>query len=235
MTASSAAAVVVAIDGPSGAGKSTVARRLARRLGVPFLDTGAMYRAVGLRVLQEGMDPGDRAAVEALAARTDVTLRARDDGSFEVLLEGAPVEALIRTPAVDAASSTVATHPAVRRRLVELQRAAARQFGGVLEGRDIGSRVFPDTPHKFFLDARPEVRAQRRHDQLAAAGRLVPIEQIRDEIRSRDQRDSTRADSPLTRDASYTYLDASDLDADAIVDRLATLIAQRAADPGEKI
>ncbi|HEV3077827.1 MAG TPA: (d)CMP kinase [Thermoanaerobaculia bacterium] len=225
--AAAAAPIVVAIDGPSGVGKSTVARRLARRLGVPFLDTGAMYRAIALRVLASGADPADRDAVAAIAARTDVALRGRPDGSFEVLLDGAQVEPWIRTPEVGEATSTIAAYPEVRRRLVELQRDAARRCGGVLEGRDIGTRVFPETPHKFFLDARPDVRVRRRHDELTAAGREVTMEQVRDEITRRDRRDTTRADSPLTRDPSYTYVDASDLGIDEVVDRMAAAIAQR--------
>ena len=228
----SAAPIVVAIDGPSGVGKSTAARRLAQRLGVPFLDTGAMYRAIALRVLGSGVDPADREAVEALAAKTDVALRARPDGSFEVLLDGSPVEPLIRTPEVGEATSTIAAHPEVRRRLVERQRDTASRHGGVLEGRDIGTRVFPETPHKFFLDARSEVRFRRRHDELAAAGREVSMEQVRDEITRRDRRDSTRADSPLTRDPSYTYIDASSLSIDEVVDFMARAIAERTSSGG---
>jgi len=224
-----AAPIVVAIDGPSGVGKSTAARRLARRLGVPFLDTGAMYRAIALRVLESGTDPADRDAVEAIAAETGVSLRARPDGSFEVLLDGGPVEARIRTPEVGEATSTIAAYPGVRRRMVELQRDAASRCGGVVEGRDIGTRVFPETPHKFFLDARSEVRFQRRHDELAAAGREVTIDQVREEITSRDRRDSTRADSPLSRDPSYTYIDTSDLGIDEVVERMAQAVAQRSA------
>jgi CMP/dCMP kinase len=221
-----AAPIVVAIDGPSGVGKSTAARCLARRLGVPFLDTGAMYRAIALRVLASGADPADRDAVEAIAAKTDVALRARPDGSFEVLLDGSPVEPLIRTPEVGEATSMIAAYPEVRRRLVELQRDTAARRGGVLEGRDIGTRVFPETPYKFFLDARSEVRVRRRHDELAA-GREVTVEQVRDEITRRDRRDTSRADSPLTRDPSYTYIDASDLGVDEVVERMAQAIAER--------
>jgi cytidylate kinase len=219
--------MVVAIDGPSGVGKSTAARRLARRLGVPFLDTGAMYRAIALRVLESGVDPADREAVEALAAKTDVALRARPDGSFEVLLDGSPVEPRIRTQEVGEATSTIAAYPEVRRRLVELQRDTARRYGGVVEGRDIGTRVFPEAAHKFFLDARSEVRFRRRHDELAAAGREVSMEQVREEITRRDRQDSTRADSPLTRYPSYTYVDASDLSIDEVVDLMARAIAER--------
>jgi CMP/dCMP kinase len=224
------APIVVAIDGPSGVGKSTAARKLARRLGVPFLDTGAMYRAIALRVLERGADPADRQAVEAVAGQADVSLRAASDGSFEVLLDGAPVEAQIRTPEVSEATSAIAAHPAVRRRLVELQRATASCCGGVLDGRDIGTRVFPETPYKFFLDARPEVRVQRRFAELTAAGRSVTLGQVRDEITTRDQRDTTRADSPLTRDPSYIYLDTSDLTLDQVVDRMAATL-RRSATP----
>lgn len=220
-----AAPVVIAIDGPSGVGKSTVARCLAGRLGVPYLDTGAMYRAVALRVLERGVDPADRAAVEALAAEADIRLRQREDGSFEVLLDGAAVEPAIRAPRVGEAASTVAAHPGVRRRLVELQRATASRFGGVVEGRDIGTRVFPDAPYKFFLDARPEVRVERRRAELQATGRQVTTEEVAAELACRDRRDTSRADSPLQRDASYVLVDASDLGIGEVVDRLAHTVA----------
>jgi cytidylate kinase len=218
--------IVVAIDGPSGVGKSTVARRLARRLDLPFLDTGAMYRAIALKVLDSGVDPVDRLAVERLSEATTVGLSRLPDGSFEVLLDGTPVESRIRTPEVGAASSIVSAHPGVRRRLVALQRDAAQHFGGVLEGRDIGTRVFPETPYKFFLDARAEVRFKRRHDELRAAGREVSLAQVVDEINERDHRDSTRADSPLTRDPGYTFVDASELSVDEVVERMARAIGE---------
>ncbi|HEX2642201.1 MAG TPA: (d)CMP kinase [Thermoanaerobaculia bacterium] len=216
--------LIVAIDGPSGVGKSTAARRLARLLGVPFLDTGAMYRAIGLKVLENGVDPNDREAVEAVAATCQVSLGRLDDGSFEVLLDGEPVESRIRTPEVGEATSAISAHPEVRRRMVALQREAARHFGGVLEGRDIGTRVFPETPFKFYLDAQPDVRFRRRHDELVAAGRDVTLEQVMEEIRGRDRRDSSRADSPLVRDASHQLIDASDLSVDEVVERMAAAI-----------
>lgn len=216
--------LIVAIDGPSGVGKSTAARRLARRLGVPFLDTGAMYRAIGLKVLESGADPGNRAAVEAVAAEAEVSLHRREDGAFEVLLDGLPVEPRIRTSEVGEATSTISTYPPVRARLVALQQDAAHCFGGVLEGRDIGTRVFPDTPYKFFLDARPDVRGLRRFSELRAAGRELTLEQVVEDLARRDLRDSTRADSPLTRDPSYTFVDTSDLDIDGVVDQMARAI-----------
>lgn len=219
--------LIVAIDGPSGVGKSTAARRLAARLGVPFLDTGAMYRAIGLKVLESGVDPADREAVERISEQADVRLGRRDDDSFEVLLDGEPVESRIRTPQVGEATSTISAYPEVRRRMVALQRQTASELGAVLEGRDIGTRVFPDTPHKFFLDARSDVRFTRRYTELTASGRQVTYDQIVEEITSRDRRDSTRADSPLTRDDSYTFIDTSDVPIDEVVERMAREVEAR--------
>jgi len=223
-SAVAAGPLVVAIDGPSGTGKSTAARRLARRLGIPYLDTGAMYRAVALAVLDRGADPDDAGAVREIAERADVGLHGREDGDFEVLLDGEPVEPRIRAPRVGEAASKVSTLPEVRQRMVTLQRACAARFGGVLEGRDIGTRVFPDTPHKFFVTARAEVRHRRRWDELREQGREVELEAVAREIRERDERDSTRADSPLTRDDSYVEIDTSDLGIDDVVDRMARAV-----------
>lgn len=219
--------LIVAIDGPAGVGKSTVSRRLARRLGIPHLDTGAMYRALGLKVLESGVDPADRAAVEAVTAGAQVSLRPGEDGRFEVLLDGEPVELRIRTPEVSEATSTISVYPAVRRRMVSLQQETARRLGGVLEGRDIGTRVFPDTPHKFFLSARTEVRGRRRFKELTAAGRELTYEQVLEDLERRDRRDSTREDSPLAHDDSYTLVDTSDLTIDQVVEEMAKVVAKK--------
>lgn len=220
--------VVVAIDGPSGVGKSTTARRLAARLGVPYLDTGAMYRAVALKCLEVGLHPDDGRAVEALLEGLDLSLQPGADGQAAVMLDGQDVADRIRSPEVTDASSRVSAHPAVRRRLVALQQAYAREHGGVVEGRDIGTRVFPDTPHKFFLDADPEVRHRRRFDQLTAAGRAVSIEAVTAEIESRDFRDAHREDSPLQCDDSYHIVDTTGWSVDEVVAEMVAAIAARA-------
>lgn len=219
--------LIVAIDGPSGVGKSTAARLLARRLGIPYLDTGAMYRAVALAVLDRGADPDDREAVLAIAEKAEVGLQGREDGSFEVLLDGAPIETRIRAPRVGEAASKVSSHPEVRQRMVALQRACAARFGAVLEGRDIGTQVFPETPHKFFVTARPEVRHRRRHQQLHELGREASFDEVAAEMEARDRRDATRDASPLVQDESYVAIDTSDVPVEEVVERMARAVEER--------
>jgi len=193
-----------------------------------------MYRAIGLAVLEAGLDPADRPAVEALAEVVDVALEQGGDGRFEVLLDGAAVEDRIRTQAVGEAASAIAAHPGVRRVLVARQQDTARRFGGVLEGRDIGTHVFPDTPYKFFLDANAEVRSRRRFEQLASTGRTAAYEQVAEELARRDQRDRSRDDSPLTCDSTYTFLDATDLSIDEVVEAMARAVEGRAGTMSEE-
>lgn len=202
---------IVAIDGPSGAGKSTVARMLAARLNVPYIDTGAMYRAVGLAAREAGirLPIEDPEAVARLAET--LSIRLPSGGSApKVLSNGRDVTALIREPEISLYASAVSAIPAVRRRMVAEQRLLAAENGGVMEGRDIGTKVFPDTLHKFFLTASPEVRARRREAELAQRGTPQPYTKVLAEMEKRDRADRTRSDSPLTHDETYVIVDSSD-------------------------
>ncbi len=218
------APLIVAIDGPSGVGKSTASKLVARALGIPHIDTGAMYRAIGLAAKRAGVSTRDEAALEALANGVRIDFIPGESG--RVLLDGEDVSSLIRTPEISMAASDVSAVPAVRRVLVRLQQELGRRNGGVLEGRDIGTKVFPETPHKFFLTARAEVRAARRYDELKAKGTAIDLATVLAETETRDQQDSTRADSPLTYDDSYTVVDTSDLTIDEVVDEIVGRVRQ---------
>jgi cytidylate kinase len=188
--------MIIAIDGPSASGKSTLGRLLARALNLLYLDTGSMYRAVALAVIEAQIDPGDTAAVTALANQIEIDLKG-DPDSLSVLLDGREVTEQIRTESVTEMASVVSTIPGVRRAMVERQRAMGKR-GAVLNGRDIGTVVFPDADRKFFLDAAPKERAERRYleDQLKSSSSATLAETMADLV-ERDRRDSTRADSPL--------------------------------------
>ncbi|MBW3565982.1 MAG: (d)CMP kinase [Acidobacteria bacterium] len=209
--------IIVAIDGPSGVGKSSTSRAVARRLAIPHIDTGAMYRAVALRVIEAGIDPSDEIGVVDLASRTTVDFETRN-GENEVVADGENVAGKIRTPEVSLVASTVSAHPGVRRRLVALQQEIGRRSGGVLEGRDIGTKVFPDTPHKFFLTASPEVRAGRRWRELKQKGVDASLEEVLSDQERRDRQDSTRVDSPLTVNETYRVIDTSEMTVEEVVD-----------------
>jgi len=203
---------VVAIDGPSGSGKSTVARAVAAALGIPPLDTGAMYRAVTLALLRTGADPTDEGRAVAVAQAMDLAV------GEQIELEGRDVSVEIRSPEVTAAVSTVAAHPGVRRILVDRQRAwVERHGGGVVEGRDIGTVVFPDAPLKVFLDANDEERARRRQRDDRDGSSRADFETVMESIRRRDARDSTRAASPLVAAPDAVVIDTTGRDADQVI------------------
>jgi CMP/dCMP kinase len=203
----------IAIDGPAGAGKSTVARAVAARLGITYLDTGAMYRALGLKALRLGVSTQDEGAVGEMAARTDVSVLCGEGGAQTVLLDGQDVTAHIRTPEVSMAASDVSKWPAVRTRLVALQQQIAGRSPVVMDGRDIGTHVLPDAPFKFFLTASVDARALRRHQELLQKGTDKPIGECVRDIESRDLQDSTRAASPLTVAPGAEVLDTTGMTA----------------------
>jgi len=209
---------IVAIDGPSGVGKTTTSKLVARALNLPHIDTGAMYRAVALAAKRSGIGTRDAEALEHLAE--NIRIEFIPGSTPRVLLDGEDVTALLRTPEISMGASDVSAISAVRRVLVRLQQELGHRSGGVLEGRDIGTKVFPETPYKFFLTARPEVRARRRTDELLAKGQTVPYETVLAETIARDEQDSTRADSPLTYDHTYMVIDTSDLAIEDVVKRI---------------
>jgi cytidylate kinase len=218
--------LIIAIDGPAGAGKSTVARALARRLGLSYVDSGATYRAAALRVVESGVSPAETAAVIDLVHGSRIAFDARG-GDCHVTLDGRDVTGQIRTPEVTRAAAWVSRVPEVRRKLVALQREAAIGTGVVMEGRDIGTVVFPDAALKIFLEALPEERARRRQDQEQADGRRPSLSATADEIRQRDQLDAERKVSPLVPAADAVRIDSTRLSAEAVVERVVDLVRQR--------
>ncbi len=206
---------VIAIDGPAGAGKSTIAKALAARLGLEYLDTGAMYRAVTFAALRRGLDLADLEAVAGLARRVDLEV-----GQGGVLVDGVDATAAIRGPEVTGSVSLVAANSGVRAEMRSRQQAwAAERGGGVIEGRDIGSVVFPDAALKLYLTASPRVRAERR---VAEAG--GDVDEIEKAIAARDLLDSTRADSPLTEAAGSATVDTTGLTIPEVLDRILQLL-----------
>jgi CMP/dCMP kinase len=211
---------VVAMDGPSGTGKSTVSRRLALRLGVRYLDTGAMYRAATLAVLHRGIDLGDDVAMAAAVAQSQIEI-STDPHKAAVTLDGIPVDSDIRSGPVTAAVSAVSAVPAIRVQLVRAQRELIGAGGIVVEGRDIGSVVWPSAAPKIYLTASAAVRARRRAGELGSGSDLAAVAQ---DIERRDRLDSTRADSPLAMVDDAIEFDTTDLDIDEVVNRLVDIV-----------
>jgi cytidylate kinase len=207
--------MIVTIDGPAGAGKSTIARHLARHFGLLNLETGAMYRAFALKALRADVPLNQAKALEELAAETSIRLEA-GDAENRVFVDGEDVTGLIRNPAVTDAASRVSVHPAIRAWMVKLQQQLGAAGGVVMEGRDIGTIVFPHAAVKIFLDAAPEVRGQRRFEQLGPAPAVQPEEVVRD-LRARDERDRNRADSPLKPAEDAVLLDSTNMTLDEAV------------------
>ncbi len=223
---------VIAIDGPAGAGKSTLASHLARRFGFLNLETGAMYRALALKAIENDIDVDDQAALTDLAARTRIVLEPMHEGN-RVLLDGVGVSQRVREPDVTAAASRVSVHAGVRAWMVDQQRALGAAGGVVMEGRDIGTVVFPDAEVKIFLDAAPEVRGSRRYRQgVPAIERETQADIVR-ELQERDQRDRNRAESPLRPAADAVILDSTEMTLEQVLTAAEGIVSEHTGEnPG---
>ncbi|MGH9564351.1 MAG: (d)CMP kinase [Candidatus Angelobacter sp.] len=219
--------IVIAIDGPAGSGKSTLAALLARKYGYTNIESGAMYRALALAALETGTSLEDGAALAALAKSSEIELLARPEGN-RVLLDGRDVTERIRQQDVTEAASKVSVHPAVREWMVRRQREMGNLGGIVMEGRDIGTKVFPDAEAKIFLDAAPEVRGSRRFLQNSDS---VKPASVLAELRARDDRDSTRANSPIVAASDAVLIDSTNLTLEQVMNRAVEIIEEKLAVP----
>jgi cytidylate kinase len=218
--------LIIAIDGPAGAGKSTVARQLADRLGLDYVDSGATYRAAALRVLESGVSPEDEARVAEVVEKSEIEFSG-SSGRPQVILDGRDVTDKIRTSEVTLAAAQVSRLPEVRKKLVALQRDFARGRGVVMEGRDIGTVVFADAPLKIFLEADRDERARRRLEQNHQEGRATTLEDTAYELGRRDQLDAERKISPLVAAPGAVKIDSTHLSADEVVERILKLAQER--------
>jgi CMP/dCMP kinase len=227
MTTQEKPPLVIAIDGPAGAGKSTVAARIAARFGLLNLETGAMYRAFALKAIQTDSNFDDREELGRLTHSTRIRLLPAALGN-RVFLDDVEVTKRIRESDVTAAASRVSVHPGIRQWMVAMQRQLGASNGVVMEGRDIGTTVFPNAEVKIFLDAATEVRGQRRYQQNGP-GAALPAESVLEELRERDRRDRTRAESPLQPAADAVIIDSTNLSLDEVVARVEAIVAERLA------
>ena len=218
--------IVIAIDGPAGAGKSTVAQKVAERLRLGYVDSGATYRASALKAFESGVSLDDEAAITELIAGSDIQFSA-DGSRVRIFLDRQDVSQKIRTPEVTLAAAKVSRLPGVREKLVSLQRGFARDRGVVMEGRDIGTVVFPDAPLKIFLQADPQVRARRRLEQERQQGRWTTLEQTAYEIGRRDELDSGRKISPLVAAPDACLIDSTHLTVDQVVEQILKLAKEK--------
>ncbi len=216
--------MIIAIDGPAGAGKSTVAKMLARRLGYVYLDTGAMYRALTLKVIQAGVALSEEAKISELAAKIDIQLRKGHDGSLSVILDGVDMSRDIRSPDITKSVSDIAKIRKVRLVMLEKQREMARKGDVILDGRDIGTVVFPDARYKFYLDAEPAERSRRRYNELKGLGQDISLSAVDADISNRDRIDSSREFAPLKKAEDAVYIDTTSMTIDNVVDTLLSYI-----------
>lgn len=215
---------IITIDGPSGAGKSSVSRLLAKKLGLVYLDTGAMYRAVALKVQRTGTDIKDGNVLKRLCANIDLAFDSDGDNP-KIYMEGEDISAEIRSPEMDMLSSTVSAVKEVREAMTGLQRRIGNAAGLVAEGRDMGTVVFPDSPHKFFITASPSIRAERRYNERIARGENITREYVKNELIKRDEQDSKRLIAPLQPAKDAIIIDTSNLDIDQVINEIIKNIA----------
>lgn len=223
--------LIIAIDGPSGAGKSTLSKRLAQALGYVNIDTGAMYRCVALAARRRGVDPGDDRALERLCTELDIGF-VRDENQERVLLDGEDVSAEIRAPEISLLTSAVAASPLVRKAMVRLQRQMGLNGGVVLEGRDIGTVVFPGAEVKFFLLATAEERGRRRYEELKARGMAVDLQRTIAEVEARDAADSAREHAPLLQAEDAVAIDSTALTIDEVLAEMLDVVSERRRQAG---
>lgn len=216
----------VAVDGPAGSGKSTVAKEIAKALGILYIDTGAMYRTVGMACLKKGIDPTDEEAVVASLDSLDMKIFP-EAGGQRILLDGEDITSRIRTEEIGKAASSVAAYQKVREKLVEIQQGLAKEQAVIMDGRDIGTKVLPDAEVKIYLDASVEERAKRRVGELEAQGKTADLETIREEIAQRDYQDMHRENSPLCRAEDAVNVDTTGLDIPAVTAKLLALITEK--------
>jgi len=216
----------IALDGPAGSGKSTIAKILAKDYNILYLDTGAMYRACALKAIREGVDPKDEQGVKNLLPILNVQVEYKD-GKQHTILDGEDVSLAIRENAVSMAASNISAHPAVRIKMVEMQREIAKGMSCVLDGRDIGSTVLPNAKYKFFITADSKVRAERRYKELLARGENVDFDKLHEEIVARDKQDSEREFSPLVCAEDAVVIDTSNLDIDGVIAAIKAVIQSK--------
>ena len=216
----------VAIDGPAGAGKSTIAKRLAKELGFVYVDTGAMYRAIGLYMLKNSVDGRDEAAVSEAVKNVEVTL-SYDDGVQCVYLNGEDVSGMIRTEEVSALASQTSAYQAVREKLLDLQRTMAKNNDVLMDGRDIGTTILPNADVKIYLTASVETRAKRRYDEYISIGQTCDLAEIEEDIKTRDHNDMTRKISPLKKADDAIEVDSSNMNIDEVVETIKNICKEK--------